>query len=120
MVGLLILDRTPGVRMIELKLSQGAKPGHGGIMPAAKLTAEIANIRGVEMGKDCVSPPWHAEFVGPLGLVLISMNLEQELLLALYIFKSGCAVPVDRCLHCSDHRLFRTGFSSYLNRYRNR
>mmetsp|Transcript_25080 Transcript_25080/g.63078 ORF Transcript_25080/g.63078 Transcript_25080/m.63078 type:complete len:352 (+) Transcript_25080:1635-2690(+) len=77
LAGPLILDCTPGVRMIELKLSQGAKPGHGGIMPAAKLTAEIANIRGVEMGKDCVSPPWHAEFVGPLGLVQFLMKLRR-------------------------------------------
>ena len=50
-------------------IKSGAKPGHGGIMPAAKLTQEIADIRGVEMGQDCVSPPWHAEFVGPRGLV---------------------------------------------------
>ncbi|CAD7950852.1 unnamed protein product [Amoebophrya sp. A25] len=71
------LKKTPGIRMIELKLSQGAKPGHGGIMPAAKLTAEIAEIRGVPQGEDCISPPWHAEFVGPLGLVQFLMRLRE-------------------------------------------
>ena len=45
------------VKMIEIKLSQGAKPGHGGILPAAKLTEEIAKIRNVPMGQDVVSPP---------------------------------------------------------------
>ena len=47
----------PEVKMIELKLSQGAKPGHGGILPAAKLTPEIAEIRGVPLGADVLSPP---------------------------------------------------------------
>jgi hypothetical protein len=46
----------PSVKMIELKLSQGAKPGHGGVLPAAKVTPEIAATRGVPMGEDCVSP----------------------------------------------------------------
>ncbi len=50
------------VRAIEIKLSQGAKPGLGGMLPAAKVTPEIAAIRGVEAGKDCVSPPGHAAF----------------------------------------------------------
>ena len=50
------------VRMIEVKLSQGAKPGHGGILPAAKVTPQIAEWRGVPAGVDCVSPPSHAEF----------------------------------------------------------
>ncbi|MCW2928450.1 MAG: Ferredoxin-dependent glutamate synthase [Thermoleophilia bacterium] len=50
------------VRAIEIKLSQGAKPGHGGILPGAKVTAEIARIRGVQEGVDCVSPPGHAAF----------------------------------------------------------
>jgi glutamate synthase domain-containing protein 2 len=45
----------PVVKMIEIKLSQGAKPGHGGILPAAKLTEEIARIRQVSMGQDVVS-----------------------------------------------------------------
>ena len=46
----------PQVKMIEIKLSQGAKPGHGGVLPAAKITAEIAEIRGIVLGQDCVSP----------------------------------------------------------------
>ena len=50
------------VRAIEIKLSQGAKPGLGGLLPAAKVTPEIAAIRGVETGSDCVSPPGHSAF----------------------------------------------------------
>ena len=57
------------VRMIEIKLSQGAKPGHGGILPAAKLTQEIADIRHVPMGEDVVSPPGHSAFSTPLELL---------------------------------------------------
>jgi len=56
------LDRCPTVRAIEIKLSQGAKPGHGGILPAAKVNAEIARIRGVPIGKTVVSPPAHSAF----------------------------------------------------------
>ena len=55
------LDGAP-VRAIEIKLSQGAKPGLGGMLPAAKVTPEIAGIRGVEAGQDCVSPPGHRAF----------------------------------------------------------
>jgi glutamate synthase domain-containing protein 2 len=57
------------VKMIEIKLSQGAKPGHGGILPAAKLTQEIADIRHVPMGHDVVSPPAHSAFSSPIGLL---------------------------------------------------
>ena len=56
------------VKMIEIKLSQGAKPGHGGILPAAKLTREIAEIRGLPMGKDVISPPTHSSFGTPVEL----------------------------------------------------
>jgi glutamate synthase domain-containing protein 2 len=59
----------PQIKMVELKLSQGAKPGHGGVLPAAKITPEIAAIRGVPMGQDCVSPATHAEFSTPIGLL---------------------------------------------------
>ncbi len=59
----------PAVRMIEVKLSQGAKPGHGGILPAAKLTPEIIEIRGVTPGRDVVSPAAHSAFSTPLGLL---------------------------------------------------
>ena len=57
------------IKMIEVKLSQGAKPGHGGVLPAAKVTAEIAAIRGVPMGQDCVSPASHSAFSSPIGLL---------------------------------------------------
>lgn len=57
------------VKMIEIKLSQGAKPGHGGILPAAKLTEEIAQIRNVPMGADVISPPAHSAFGTPAGLL---------------------------------------------------
>jgi glutamate synthase domain-containing protein 2 len=59
----------PSVKMIEIKLSQGAKPGHGGILPAAKVTLEVSQIRGVPMGKDVLSPPTHREFSTPIGLL---------------------------------------------------
>jgi len=57
------------VKMIEIKLSQGAKPAHGGILPAVKVTAEIAKIRMLEMGEDAISPPTHSEFSTPIGLL---------------------------------------------------
>ena len=57
------------VKMIEIKLSQGAKPGHGGILPGPKVTKEIAEIRGVEVGKDCISPSRHSAFTSPSGLL---------------------------------------------------
>jgi len=59
----------PQVKMIEVKLSQGAKPGHGGVLPAAKVSAEIAATRGVPMGVDCVSPAAHSAFSTPIGLL---------------------------------------------------
>jgi glutamate synthase domain-containing protein 2 len=55
--------------MIEIKLSQGAKPSHGGILPAIKVTPEIVEIRGVALGKDCISPPTNPEFSTPIGLL---------------------------------------------------
>ena len=50
------------IRAIEIKLSQGAKPGRGGVLPSSKITAEISKIRAVPMGKDCISPASHVEF----------------------------------------------------------
>ena len=50
------------IRAIEIKLSQGAKPGLGGVLPGVKVSAEIAATRGVNPGKDCISPSRHAEF----------------------------------------------------------
>jgi len=61
--------QNPQIKMIEIKLSQGAKPGHGGVLPAAKITAEIAATRGVPMGQDCISPATHSEFSTPRGLL---------------------------------------------------
>ena len=55
--------------MIEIKLSQGAKPGHGGMLLAPKVTEEIAQTRGIEVGKDCISPAKHKEFSSPLQLL---------------------------------------------------
>ena len=65
----------PQVKMIEIKLSQGAKPGHGGILPAAKVTPEIARIRLVAMGEDVVSPPGHSAFSTPLEMVAFIQKL---------------------------------------------
>jgi hypothetical protein len=55
--------------MVELKMSQGAKPGHGGVLPAAKVSEEISKIRGVAMGEDCISPATHRAFSTPLEMV---------------------------------------------------
>jgi glutamate synthase domain-containing protein 2 len=57
------------VKMIELKLSQGAKPGQGGVLPGAKVTIEIAAARGVPAGVDCVSPASHSAFSTPVGML---------------------------------------------------
>ena len=67
----------PNVKMIEIKLSQGAKPGHGGILPAKKLTPEIVEIRGVEPGKDVLSPPAHSAFSTPEGLLTFVQKLRE-------------------------------------------
>jgi len=61
--------QSPQVKMIEIKLSQGAKPGHGGILPGAKVTPEIAATRGVPVGVDCVSPAAHSAFSTPAELL---------------------------------------------------
>lgn len=60
---------TPQVKMIEVKLSQGAKPGHGGVLPKAKITAEIAATRGIGRDQDCISPARHSAFSTPLELI---------------------------------------------------
>src|SRR6056297_1127211 len=57
------------IRMIELKLSQGAKPGHGGILPAAKVTPEIAEARGLPEYEAALSPPWHSAFTTPVEMI---------------------------------------------------
>jgi len=65
------------VRMIELKLSQGAKPGHGGILPAAKVTPEIAEARGLPEYEDALSPPWHTEFSTPAEMIEFVARLRE-------------------------------------------
>ncbi|WP_197355523.1 FMN-binding glutamate synthase family protein [Aureliella helgolandensis] len=65
------------VKMIEIKLSQGAKPGHGGILPAAKVTAEISQIRHVPMGRDVISPPGHSAFSTPIELLEFVAQLRE-------------------------------------------
>jgi len=61
--------RLPQVKMVELKMSQGAKPGHGGVLPAAKVSAEISRTRGVPMGEDCISPSGHSAFSTPIEMM---------------------------------------------------
>ena len=80
----------PQVKMIELKLSQGAKPSHGGLLPAIKVTKEIAEIRGVPLGKDVLSPATHSTFKNPIGLL--------EFLQTLRDFSGGKPVGFKLCL----------------------
>lgn len=63
------VKEVPQIRAIEVKLSQGAKPGKGGVLPGIKVTPEIAGIRGVPVGKDCISPNAHSEFSDVDGLI---------------------------------------------------
>lgn len=65
------------VKMIEIKISQGAKPSHGGVLPGAKVNAEIAQARGVPQGQTCVSPPMHREFDSPEGLLRFVVRLRE-------------------------------------------
>ena len=67
----------PQIKMIEIKLSQGAKPGHGGVLPAAKITEEIAAIRNIATDKDCVSPAVNPECTTPKALLNFIVQLRQ-------------------------------------------
>jgi glutamate synthase domain-containing protein 2 len=67
----------PQVKMIELKLSQGAKPGHGGVLPGPKVTPEIAAARGVLVGVDCVSPAAHSAFATPMEMLYFIARLRE-------------------------------------------
>jgi glutamate synthase domain-containing protein 2 len=69
--------REPQVKMIEIKVSQGAKPGHGGVLPGPKVTPEIAQARGVPMGVDCISPASHSAFSTPLEMMHFIERLRQ-------------------------------------------
>src|SRR5262245_6851189 len=68
---------SPQVRMIEIKLSQGAKPGHGGVLPGPKGTLEIAEARGVPIGTDCISPARHSAFGTPVELMYFIARLRE-------------------------------------------
>ncbi|CUA92088.1 FMN-binding glutamate synthase family protein [Comamonas thiooxydans] len=67
----------PQVKMIEIKLSQGAKPGHGGMLPGAKVTPEIAAARGIPIGVDCISPSSHSAFSTPVELMQFIARLRR-------------------------------------------
>ncbi len=67
----------PQVKMIEIKMSQGAKPGHGGVLPGAKVTPEIAEARGVPVGVTCVSPAAHSAFSTPIELMHFIARLRE-------------------------------------------
>ena len=85
------------VRMVEIKLSQGAKPGHGGVLPGAKVTAEIAEARGVTAGKDCISPAAHSTFSTPLELLEWAAKLRD--------LSGGKPVGIKLCIG-QPHQLF--------------
>src|SRR5262245_41867160 len=65
------------IKMVELKISQGAKPGHGGVLPAAKVSEEISKIRGVPMGEDCISPARHRAFSTPIEMMQFVANMRK-------------------------------------------
>ena len=67
----------PQVKMVEIKLSQGAKPGHGGVLPGPKVTPEIAAARGVPVGQDCISPAAHSAFSNPIELMHFIVQLRE-------------------------------------------
>lgn len=69
--------RNAQIKMVEIKLSQGAKPGHGGVLPAAKVTREISRIRGVSMGQDCISPAHHSAFSTPIEMMRFIADLRR-------------------------------------------
>jgi len=72
-----LVNENPQVRAIEIKLSQGAKPGKGGVLPGSKITEEIAEIRHVPLGKDVLSPPNHSAFNGVKGMVEFVENIAE-------------------------------------------
>ena len=63
------------VKMIEIKLSQGAKPGHGGILPGHKVSLEIAQTRGIPVGQECISPAAHSSFRTPIEMMAFVARL---------------------------------------------
>ncbi|MCW5827959.1 MAG: FMN-binding glutamate synthase family protein [Deltaproteobacteria bacterium] len=81
--------RRPEVKLIEIKLSQGAKPGKGGVLPQAKITEEIARIRNIPRDRDCISPPAHREWNDVKGLLDFIWMLQEE---------SGKPVGIKMCV----------------------
>ena len=75
--GFSAMAQKPQIKMIEIKLSQGAKPGHGGVLPAAKITDEIAAIRHIATDRDCVSPAINPECTTPMELLNFITTLRQ-------------------------------------------
>ena len=65
------------IKMVEIKVSQGAKAGHGGVLPGSKVNAEIAAVRGVPVGEDCLSPAYHTAFSTPIGLLEFTNQLRE-------------------------------------------
>jgi glutamate synthase domain-containing protein 2 len=82
------------VKMVEIKLSQGAKPGHGGILPASKNTQEIADIRGVKPNTDVLSPPYHSAFDSPKGLLQFIARLRS--------LSNGLPIGIKLCMGDED------------------
>jgi len=72
-----LVEEKPFIKAIEIKLSQGAKPGKGGVLPAAKITKEISEIRHVPMGKDVLSPPTHSAFEDIEGLMQLIEDIAE-------------------------------------------
>ena len=73
-----LIDENPCIKAIEIKLSQGAKPGKGGVLPGSKITHELAEIRGVEVGKDVISPPTHKAFSNIPELLELIESIAEE------------------------------------------
>lgn len=65
------------IKMVEVKVSQGAKAGHGGVLPGSKVNAEIARVRHVPEGKDCISPAFHTAFSTPVGLLEFTAKIRE-------------------------------------------
>ena len=73
-----LVENNPCIKAIEIKLSQGAKPGKGGVLPGAKITPELAEIRGVEVGKDVLSPATHKAFSNVIELMALIEDIANE------------------------------------------
>ena len=65
------------IKMVEIKVSQGAKAGHGGVLPAAKIDEQIARVRHIPMGQDCISPAYHTAFSNPAELLEFTAQLRE-------------------------------------------